>query len=112
MRRQGKLPAKPKGYEHVYRLGYSFTEFFESLRPSPDVDKTPAPPPAGLLARLCESSPSAFGEKDAGNKYDRIRNGLKACDDAVLKELIAVGKLNQRSRSTTAGRRCNWGWGK
>ena len=30
-RQQGKLPKKPKGYEHVYRLARSFTEFIECL---------------------------------------------------------------------------------
>jgi hypothetical protein len=32
-RKQGKLPAKPKGYEHVYRLAKSFTEFIDRLEP-------------------------------------------------------------------------------
>lgn len=33
LRKKGKLPEKPEGYEHVYRLARSFTEFMESLRP-------------------------------------------------------------------------------
>jgi hypothetical protein len=32
-RKQGKLPTKPKGYEHVYRLAESFTEFIDRLEP-------------------------------------------------------------------------------
>ncbi len=36
MRKQRKLPPKRKGYEHVYRLGRSFTEFFDSLQPEPE----------------------------------------------------------------------------
>lgn len=32
-RKKGRLPAKPKGYEHVYRLAPSFTEFINCLRP-------------------------------------------------------------------------------
>jgi hypothetical protein len=32
-RKQGKLPTKPKGYEHVYRLAKSFTEFIDRLEP-------------------------------------------------------------------------------
>jgi hypothetical protein len=31
LRRQGKLAEKPKGYDHVYRLAKSFSEFFEGL---------------------------------------------------------------------------------
>jgi hypothetical protein len=71
LRRQGRLPAKPKGYEHMYCLGSSFTEFFDSLLPVPDDDEKPA------------------------NNYHRIWKGLNACDELVLKELIAAGKLNQ-----------------
>jgi hypothetical protein len=96
VRGEGKLPAKPKGYEHVYRLGRSFTEFFESLRPSPDEDETAAPQSAGLLTRLLRII--TFGlwpRQDAGNKYDRICEGLNACDELVLKELIAADNLNK-----------------
>jgi hypothetical protein len=35
IRKQGKLPAKRKGYAHVYRLGRTFSEFFDSLQPEP-----------------------------------------------------------------------------
>lgn len=31
LRNRGKLPEKPKGYEHVYRLAVSFEEFIERL---------------------------------------------------------------------------------
>lgn len=34
LRREGKLPKKPKGYDHVYRVGRSFAEFFDSLQRS------------------------------------------------------------------------------
>lgn len=95
LRRQGKLPARPKGYEHVYRLGKSFTEFFESLRPEPDDDEAPVPPD-GLLTRLVRKITFGFWPReDADKKYNRICNGLIACDEAVLKELIAAGKLNK-----------------
>lgn len=33
LRRQGKLPKKPAGFEDVYLAARSFTEFMESLRP-------------------------------------------------------------------------------
>jgi hypothetical protein len=96
LRRQGQIPAKPKGYEHIYRLGRSFTEFFESLRPSPYDDATPAPPPAGLLTRVLRIITfGSWPREDARIKYDRICKGLYACDEAVLKELIAAGKLNK-----------------
>jgi hypothetical protein len=32
-RKEGKLPKKPRGYDHVYRLARSFTEFVEALQP-------------------------------------------------------------------------------
>jgi hypothetical protein len=31
LRKEGKMPKKPKGYDHVYRLARSFTEFVECL---------------------------------------------------------------------------------
>jgi len=33
LRKRGELPAKPKGYEHVYRLATSFDEFIARLEP-------------------------------------------------------------------------------
>jgi hypothetical protein len=33
LRKQCKLPTKPKGYEHVYRLAKSFGEFIDALQP-------------------------------------------------------------------------------
>jgi hypothetical protein len=71
LRRRRKLPVKRQGYEHMYRLGRTFTEFFDSLIPAPDDDEKPA------------------------TNYDRVWKGLRACDEHVLKELIAGGKLNQ-----------------
>jgi hypothetical protein len=34
MRKSGRLPQKPQGYDHVYCLATSFTEFIDALRPS------------------------------------------------------------------------------
>jgi SMI1 / KNR4 family (SUKH-1) len=36
LRKEGKLPEKPEGYEHVYRLSTSFTEFVLSLEKQED----------------------------------------------------------------------------
>jgi hypothetical protein len=36
MRKKGKLPKKPKGYEHVYRLAQSFSEFIDRLERAED----------------------------------------------------------------------------
>lgn len=33
LRRQGKLPKKPAGFDDVYLVAKSFTDFFESLQP-------------------------------------------------------------------------------
>jgi hypothetical protein len=33
LRRQGKLPKKAQGYEHIYRVATSFSEFISRLEP-------------------------------------------------------------------------------
>jgi len=49
LRKMGELPVKPVGYEHVYRLAKSFTEFVEGLLPEPDNSGEAKPPlPAPL----------------------------------------------------------------
>lgn len=37
MRREGKLPEKPEGYDDVYLVAMSFTDFIDSLTPVDDV---------------------------------------------------------------------------
>jgi hypothetical protein len=37
MRKRSKLPKKPKGYEHMYRLAESFEEFVERLERIPNL---------------------------------------------------------------------------
>ncbi len=32
LRRRGQLPKKPKGYDHVYRLANTFSEFVDGLK--------------------------------------------------------------------------------
>lgn len=34
LRRKGELPAKPQGFEHLYRVATSFTDFLERLEPN------------------------------------------------------------------------------
>jgi hypothetical protein len=74
LRKQGKLPRKPRGYEHVYRLGRSFTEFMDALKTGPDESDEEIPP-----------------EKDP----DRIPKALARCDETILQELRGSGKLNE-----------------
>jgi hypothetical protein len=74
MRKHGKLPRKQRGYEHIYLLARSFTEFMDSLQPEPNATN--------------EGIPSA-------GDPDRIPKGIARCDDVILKELLESGKLNK-----------------
>jgi hypothetical protein len=70
IRKHGKLPRKPKGYEHLYRLARSFTDFIDALQSNTDYS--------------C-----------AENEYDQICKALLCCDEELLHELVAAGKLDE-----------------
>jgi hypothetical protein len=104
LRQHGELPRKPKGYEHVYRLAPSFTEFIDGLEPSRDSSQADAPAPvagfwsiatAWLPPFVRKMGPWAPPGQGRAETYDRICKALVRCDDAVLKELVAAGKLNE-----------------
>jgi hypothetical protein len=42
LRREGKLPEKPEGFEDVYLVARSFTDFVNSLQPHNDDDEPSA----------------------------------------------------------------------
>jgi hypothetical protein len=47
LRREGKLPKKPEGFEDVYLVARSFTEFMDSLQPYIDAAEQDAAPGRG-----------------------------------------------------------------
>ncbi len=47
LRREGKLPKKPEGFEDVYLVARSFTAFIESLKPHSEAAKPDATPDRG-----------------------------------------------------------------
>lgn len=47
LRREGKLPKKPEGFEDVYLVARSFTGFIESLQPYNDAADSGAAPDRG-----------------------------------------------------------------
>jgi hypothetical protein len=72
LRKAGKLPAKLRGYEHVYRLARSFDEFVNSLQPPP-------------------LEPQRAQE----DERDHVPKAIASCDDEFLHELIASNRLDQ-----------------
>lgn len=99
LRKQGKLPAKLHGYDHVYRVGRSFTEFVESIQPASDPKPGDASEKPGYFERLMSLArnllPSRKPPETKADQYDRKCAALARCDDAVMNELVVSGKMDE-----------------
>ena len=105
LRRNRKLPRKPPGYEHVYRLATSFTDFFNGLQPQLDQPEEGESEVAGpgfwqrataLLRRFFPKMISpAKPVRQEEARMELIRAALHRHDDEFLRQLIASGKLDQ-----------------